>query len=221
MLDSVVLPLGAVFILFSTLLLVLQSDRRDIVLERFHLKRRRDSGSTTPPRSFSPEKKRTQNVSIPDYSAVFPPSRRSNLAVSSLESTPVQAAAASRMHWTTRILSIETPFLEASNDTYMPCEFSVAEIKALGDFPDYSVLSGVPLPEPYREFDINKALPRPYRPFRWAYHQTMCKSNCLSLYKDTKQLESPCKDGTRLVDRARKHIRRPNEATLAVVSPAW
>jgi len=30
------------------------------------------------------------------------------------------------------------------------------------------------LPEPYGGFDPAKALPRPYRPFRWAYHQTMC-----------------------------------------------
>ena len=49
------------------------------------------------------------------------------------------------------------------------------EIKALGDFPDYEALSGVPLPEPYKEFDIKTALPRPYRPFRWQYHQTMCE----------------------------------------------
>lgn len=48
------------------------------------------------------------------------------------------------------------------------------EIKALGDFPDYSKISGVLLPKAYKEFDIEKARPRPYRPFRWAYHQTMC-----------------------------------------------
>jgi hypothetical protein len=58
---------------------------------------------------------------------------------------------------------------------FTPCEFSTEEIKALGDFPDYVTLSGVPLPEAYPEFDINKAKPRPYRPFRWNYHQTMCK----------------------------------------------
>lgn len=57
------------------------------------------------------------------------------------------------------------------------CGFSVDEIKALEDFPDYAELSGVSLPTPYPEFDIEKALPRPYRPFRWAYHQTICKFN--------------------------------------------
>lgn len=47
------------------------------------------------------------------------------------------------------------------------------EIQSFGDFPDYAALSGVRLPHVYTEFDIEKALPRPYRPFRWAYHQTM------------------------------------------------
>jgi hypothetical protein len=50
------------------------------------------------------------------------------------------------------------------------------EIQELQDFPDYAALSGIALPDPYLEFDIKKAMPRPYRPFRWAYHQTMCRS---------------------------------------------
>lgn len=60
---------------------------------------------------------------------------------------------------------------------YTPTGFSLAEIEALGSFPDYAVLSGVPHPEPCLNFDINKALFRPFRPFRWTYHQTMCKYN--------------------------------------------
>ncbi|KAG2421797.1 hypothetical protein HFD88_005773 [Aspergillus terreus] len=52
----------------------------------------------------------------------------------------------------------------------------MTDIKSLGKFPDYAALSGVPLPRSYLEFDINKALPRPYGPFRWAYHQTMSLS---------------------------------------------
>lgn len=51
--------------------------------------------------------------------------------------------------------------------------FTVEEIKRLGDFPDYATLSGVPLPQPYKDFDIANAQPRPYRPLRWPYHQTM------------------------------------------------
>lgn len=58
---------------------------------------------------------------------------------------------------------------------FTPTGVTLREIHHLGDFPDYASLSGVPLPEAYPEFDIAKAAARPYRPFRWAYHQTMCK----------------------------------------------
>ena len=76
--------------------------------------------------------------------------------------------------FTKNIIPLEADYRECGPSTYTPMEISMAEIKALGDFPDYSQLSGVPLPEAYKEFEIEKALPRPYRPFRWAYHQTMC-----------------------------------------------
>ncbi|KAI0035214.1 hypothetical protein K488DRAFT_76776 [Vararia minispora EC-137] len=39
--------------------------------------------------------------------------------------------------------------------------------------PDFPALTGVPLPNPLPDFDITKARPRPYRPFRWVYHQHM------------------------------------------------
>ncbi|KAK0210369.1 hypothetical protein DFS33DRAFT_1403550 [Desarmillaria ectypa] len=39
--------------------------------------------------------------------------------------------------------------------------------------PDYFKLSGVPPPTPLLHFDISKARPRPYRPFRWQYIQHM------------------------------------------------
>ena len=48
-----------------------------------------------------------------------------------------------------------------------------AERNQLGLYPDYAELSGVPWPEAYVDFDPQRALPRPYRPFRWPYHQTM------------------------------------------------
>ncbi|KAF8150626.1 hypothetical protein B0H34DRAFT_784890 [Crassisporium funariophilum] len=38
---------------------------------------------------------------------------------------------------------------------------------------DYFELSGVLPPVPLLDFDIDQARPRPYRPFRWQYHQTM------------------------------------------------
>jgi hypothetical protein len=169
------LPLGAVFVLSSILLFMLQTERRAIILERFHLRRRSVSGSRTPPRSVSPEKRRTQSTSTPNYSSTFPPSRRSVLVETRLPATRVEAVTASHSDWTKRILPITASYLGASVDMYTPCELSIAEIKVLGDFPDYAALSGVPLPQPYPGFDIKKALPRPYRPFRWAYHQTMCK----------------------------------------------
>ncbi|RPB24237.1 hypothetical protein L211DRAFT_752249, partial [Terfezia boudieri ATCC MYA-4762] len=46
----------------------------------------------------------------------------------------------------------------------------------LGLYPDYAALSGVPWPEACVDFDPQRALPRPYRPFRWPYHQTMTMS---------------------------------------------
>ncbi|KAG6331525.1 hypothetical protein ID866_7560 [Astraeus odoratus] len=39
--------------------------------------------------------------------------------------------------------------------------------------PDYTKLTGVPAPQPLYDFDIDGAKPRPYRPFRWEYHQNM------------------------------------------------
>lgn len=59
---------------------------------------------------------------------------------------------------------------------YTPMGFSKRDIQQLGKFPNYATLSGIPLPSPFPDFDIDKALPRPYRPFRWNYHQTMCMS---------------------------------------------
>lgn len=44
--------------------------------------------------------------------------------------------------------------------------------------PDYAKLTGFPAPKPIHHFDIDSAKPRPYRPFRWEYHQTMCEIFC-------------------------------------------
>ena len=42
------------------------------------------------------------------------------------------------------------------------------------EFPDHFARSGVPLPNPVPDdFDVDKAKPRPYRPFRWDYYQHM------------------------------------------------
>ncbi|KAH9885513.1 hypothetical protein F4778DRAFT_760579 [Xylariomycetidae sp. FL2044] len=71
------------------------------------------------------------------------------------------------------LLRLDEDYRTADDSKYCYSGFSVREIKALGDFPDYSTISEVPMPQSYPEFDIDKAQPRPYRPFRWAYHQTM------------------------------------------------
>ena len=67
---------------------------------------------------------------------------------------------------------------------------------------DYFKLSGVPPPTPLVDFKLEKAKPRPYRPFRWEYHQNMGKPNCvLSPHSFMPPLtRSPQEDGTRLVD---------------------
>lgn len=42
--------------------------------------------------------------------------------------------------------------------------------------PDYAKLTGVPAPKPLPNFDLDTAKSRPYRPFRWEYHQNMSLS---------------------------------------------
>lgn len=70
--------------------------------------------------------------------------------------------------------SIPSPATSAVETGELPIvNRSDKEIETYGDFPDYATLSGVRLPDPYLEFNIEKALPRPYRPLRWSYHQTM------------------------------------------------
>ena len=168
---NLLLLLGAAFLVGSTLAFLRRS-RRTILLERLRAGGRRVSGARTPPRSLSPSQKTEIPLEV-DYSDTFPPSRRSALA-GILKDGELDEPAED---WTKNMLRMEMPYLKADDAKRLPCGFSVKEIKALGDFPDYATLSGVPLPNPYPEFDINKALPRPYRPFRWPYHQTMCESS--------------------------------------------
>ncbi len=152
---------------FATLVLYLglSREQKEIVFRRLRLRSRRSSSSETPPRSLSPEK--APNNAKPksnEYVSTFPPSRRE--ALEGYE--PV-----SDKELSSNLVGFTEDFRTCDPSKYVASGFTVAEIKALGDFPDYSELSGVPPPEPYKEFDLNKALPRPYRPFRWAYHQTM------------------------------------------------
>lgn len=116
-----------------------------------------------------------------DYVHTFPPSRRHALLElekkGSGRNKPTLIAHDSLAEFLVRdCLPIIRPYyLDNNSPRYTPTGFSTEEIQEMGDFPAYDVLSGVPLPAPYGNFDQAKALPRPYRPFRWVYHQTMCK----------------------------------------------
>ena len=171
----------AVCISFVTYL-SLSQHQKDIVFRRLALRGRRSSNANTPPRSFSPEKE--PNNSQPrssEYVSAFPPLTRENIPQAAAELTEdrrkiLETSTFDENNWTKSVLGFEEDFRKADPERYIYTGYKVKEIRALGDFPNYSALCEIPLPEPYPEHDINKAVPRPYRPFRWAYHQTMCES---------------------------------------------
>lgn len=169
---------GFAFILFTVSCVALDNAKRAALSSRFKL-----------PWTFQispPLKTRQDGATLPpgqEYKHTFPPSRRSALA--DLTNSLVSAGGASvkglveRAHGSDRYkcLPDKQNVLAPLYKTYStPTGFTVEDIEALGNFPDYATLSGVPLPAAYINFDIETALPRPYRPFRWEYHQTMCKS---------------------------------------------
>ncbi|KAE8349969.1 hypothetical protein BDV28DRAFT_163255 [Aspergillus coremiiformis] len=125
----------------------------------------RKSKRVSTSQSESPEKQSLQ------YVDVLPPQGRQ--ALTALPNFETVSSEVGEKEVLKDILPMTTDYRVCENDRYTPTGFSVAEIKALGDFPDYATLSGVPLPKEYPEFNIDKALARPYRPFRWGYHQTM------------------------------------------------
>lgn len=143
---------------------------------------RRTLTSDTPPRSLTPEKKVPNNMPpSTTYKDIFPPSTRGNLPVwakswsslyAGLQRQP-NSDEVNRELSQNMVIPFETDYRTCSPETYTPMGISLSEVRSLGDFPDYAKLSGVPLPEAYKEFKIETAMARPYRPFRWAYHQTM------------------------------------------------
>jgi hypothetical protein len=176
------LILGMAFCLTTISYLALSQKQRDVLFRRLRLRGRRASSATTPPRSLSPDKKAPVAVPSPtEFIGSFPGSRREALA-RVMRMTPQSSSGnvvgleTERSMSSDMMMPYEANYMDVDGSKHTPTGFSVDEVKALGDFPDYAELSGVPLPEPYSDFDINKALPRPYRPFRWSYHQTMCKS---------------------------------------------
>lgn len=196
---SIPIPLayciGIAFFCLSIAFVAKNSPNRDAVLELLHLRQRRTSGATTRPRHLSPSKKSSSEKAglvekpiypsisaTPDHVSTFPPSRRWVLPLlAELAVSPEKQQALSGPEPQQNIIQAEQlPGTESFRSVtkteapkYLPSGFSTAEIQALGDFPAYDILSGVRLPKAYEEFDPSKALPRPYRPFRWVYHQTM------------------------------------------------
>lgn len=108
----------------------------------------------------------------------FPPSRRHTLADLKLnkDSPGPHLTPSPDILYKHALPSTRTANWDQKN-LFTPTGFSTEDIRALGRFPDYSVLTGTRYPQPYgAHFDINKAIFRPFRPFRWTYHQTMGKS---------------------------------------------
>ena len=218
--SSTVLLLAITLISCTIAFLVTSASQRKRILQRISVyfpafACGQSSASTTPPRSLSPEKKEPNDAtSYSSYKDVLPPSSRDGLR-DILKSLPESKEVAlsqtpkNEAEFMKNIIPFTADWRECGPSTYTPMGISVEEIRTLGDFPDYSTLSGVPIPEPYRKFNIHKAIPRPYRPFRWAYHQTMCKTYLLILLaieanKDRRH--SPYANGDRLVARAGEHV---------------
>ena len=178
------LLLVAWFIVGAVSLLSLRKRNNRSVMYRlsswlpFLARSQRSEESQPPPRSTTPEKKAPIWT---DSKGVFPPSVRENLAKAASTSPGAQPQylkgnAVNETEVEKNLIPMTADYRECGPSTYTPMGLSTEEVNALGDFPDYSSLSGVPLPSAYKEFNISSAIPRPYRPFRWAYHQTMCKT---------------------------------------------
>jgi len=158
MLEQWHVSLGVFFLLSSLAILVVGKQQRAAVLDKLYIRRRRASGASTPPRSFSPDKKTggTQGSSLPtsstDFVNAFPPSRRLVLPELAKTTSPENAKILLATNPDAETLVKEAlPTtraydLQNASPKYTPTGFSTAEIKAMGDFPAYDVLSGVPLP---------------------------------------------------------------------------
>lgn len=189
MLPLLLIALGAAFVA-ATIVLVFDGKQRNVVLQRFDIRRRRATGSLTPPRSLSPEKQGlppNKASSDHDFSKAFPPSRRgalANLPSDALQGPGKTAKQLSEISPDYRncLPSEDSWDLDKFADHATATGFTLEEIKRLGHFPDYAALSGIPLPQEYEGFDISTAKARPFRPLRWAYHQTMCRLACISMY---------------------------------------
>lgn len=169
--------LGCVFLGFSAYIFS-NNENRTIIFNRLRFRRaRRSDGSLTPPRTPEKQVLLRNDKTFDGWSNTFPPSRRYALAGLKMHGSGKSAYDLSEqpLDYTKQVLETQVPDVDALPDHVTATGFTLDEIKRLGDFPDYAALSGVPLPSAYENFDVQTAIPRPYRPFRWAYHQTMCR----------------------------------------------
>lgn len=165
--------IGLILVAATAVYSILYRTTNKSLWSRISLRGRKDSTARTPPRSISPEKKNANSAtSPPSYNHALPPQRRESLL--QLKGVTFRWRDIDEAEVRQNALPMTADYMKSPGNLYTPTGFSVDEVKALGDFPDYATLSGVPLPDSYPEHDIEKAKPRPYRPFRWAYHQTMC-----------------------------------------------
>ena len=180
--NMLLLALAIAVTVSSVALLAFKPKRRHVILDRIGRYTRGVQSSSTAPRSSSPEKR---GVAPPNSQTqqsredMFPPHRRETLAQLAPGSLNGPGKSAKELSEEPPDYTRLTPDNAVCNtDEFLhhttATGFTVEEIRRLGDFPDYPTLSGVPLPNEYKEFDIRTAMPRPYRPYRWPYHQTMC-----------------------------------------------
>lgn len=156
MIFSLTTPFAAVILVLSGFLLssfALTHCARRISLKTIHSNALVKNGSG-----------KRQEPEVYAFTKTFPPSRRDAMVNST-------DPCASKY----RALLSTGPELPEKSIQRTPTGFSAADIHRVGSFPDYAVLSGVPHPKPCPSFDIHKAVFRPFRPFRWTYHQTMCE----------------------------------------------
>ena len=194
-----------------------------LAIERLRISRYKTNGALTPPASVSTAKAQPGNDDL------FPPDRRHVLAALPCNSLKGPGKPANELSGVSPDYSRLTPDKAVCNtndflDHTTATGFTVDEIRRLGDFPDYASLSGIPLPNEHKEFDINTALPRPYRPYRWPYYQTMCTYTkfsafeiviCVLTHPSTHQTR------TRLLARIGQKLSCRRQATSRTVQAVW
>lgn len=221
------LAFGVCFVLVSLLYLSRNPQLQARILGRISTSHSKAKTSLTPPTSVSRDDKRlaSSNTAQSQYGDVFPPHRRSALAELKPNALKgpgptVQELSERPPNYTPLVPDKAVCNTDAMLHHTTPTGFTIEEIRRLGDFPDYATLSGMPLPNPYREFDIKAALPRPYRPYRWPYHQTMCKKPTLTSQLALTNL-STIQTRHRFLARGRQGLRINDQVPREALQRTW